>query len=78
MPASRSIDVVFVHGLFSSAKVWTTFDKLIAADPELADLVTTHCFEYDSPAFSLRPDRRIAEIDDVADRLRTYLQRDLE
>lgn len=77
MAAPRPIDVVFVHGLFSSAEVWTSFKQLIATDPELADVVTVHCFEYDSPFIRLRVDRRIAEIDDIADRLRTYLLTEL-
>jgi pimeloyl-ACP methyl ester carboxylesterase len=65
--------VVFVHGLFSSADTWTSFKRLVITDPELADFVTAHCFKYDSPFIRLRVDRRIAEIDDIADRLRTYL-----
>jgi pimeloyl-ACP methyl ester carboxylesterase len=77
MAAPRPIDVVFVHGLFSSAQVWTCLKQLIAGDPDLADFVTVHCFEYDSPVIRLRLDRRIAEIDDIADRLRTYLSTEL-
>lgn len=77
MAAPRPIHVVFVHGLFSSAEVWTSFTQLIAEDPELVDVVTVRCFEYDSPVIRLRVDRRIAEIDDIADRLRTYLSTDL-
>jgi hypothetical protein len=76
MPTLRPIHVVFVHGLFSSAKVWTAFEDLIGRDPDLS-FVTVHCFEYSSPVIRLRIDRRIAEIDDIADRLRTYLTTEL-
>ncbi|HET8662524.1 MAG TPA: alpha/beta fold hydrolase [Micromonosporaceae bacterium] len=62
-----------MHGLFSSAKAWAQLKHLLSTDPELSGFLTIHCFEYDSPLFRLRPDRRIAEIDDIADRLRTYL-----
>ena len=66
--------VIFVHGLFSSAAAWETFERLIAADAELAEFVTTSCFSYDSPKIRLRPDRRIADIDDVADQLAVYVE----
>lgn len=71
------VHLVLVHGLFSSAKVWKTFHGLITTDPELSDWVTVHCFEYDSPLVRLRPDRRVAETDDVADQLGTFLETDL-
>jgi pimeloyl-ACP methyl ester carboxylesterase len=77
MAAPRPIDVVFVHGLFSSAGVWAVLEALIAADPELTDFVRINRFEYDSPLARLRVDRRIAEMDDIADRLRTYLSAEL-
>jgi hypothetical protein len=77
MAGPRPIQVIFVHGLFSSAAVWASFGCLIADDPELADFVAVYYFEYDSPFLRLRLDRRIAEIDDIADRLRTYLSTDL-
>jgi triacylglycerol esterase/lipase EstA (alpha/beta hydrolase family) len=77
MPATRAIDVVFVHGLFSSGEVWKPFKQLIAGDPDLADFANIHCFEYDSPFIRLRLDRRIAETDDIADLLRTYLSTEL-
>ena len=77
MAALRPIDVIFVHGLFSTAEVWTSLKELIAGDPDLSDFVTVHCFQYDSPVIRLRLDRRIAEIDDIADRLRTYLSTEL-
>ena len=77
MVTPKPIHVVFIHGLFSSAEVWTPFKQLIADDPELTDFVTLHCFEYDSPFIRLRVDRRVAEIDDIADRLRTFLVTEL-
>jgi pimeloyl-ACP methyl ester carboxylesterase/tetratricopeptide (TPR) repeat protein len=67
------IHVIFIHGLFSDATVWADFQQLIQNDPELAGFVTTECFSYDSPWIRLRPDRRIADIDDIADQLGTYL-----
>ncbi|MCX4672343.1 alpha/beta fold hydrolase [Streptomyces sp. NBC_01381] len=65
---------MLVHGLFSSAEVWTSFRELITTDPELSGRVTVHCFQYDSPLARLRPDRRVAETDDIADQLDTYLK----
>ncbi|MFF4756157.1 alpha/beta fold hydrolase [Streptomyces sp. NPDC002514] len=72
--ASMRVHLVLVHGLFSSAKVWDTFATLIRTDPELADRVDVHPFEYDSPLVRLRPDRRVAETDDIADQLGTFLE----
>jgi hypothetical protein len=71
------LHAVFVHGLFSSVEVWAPFTQLIADDPDLAGFVTTQCFGYDSPIIRLRMDRRVAEIDDIADRLRTFLVTEL-
>ncbi|MYU47986.1 alpha/beta fold hydrolase, partial [Streptomyces sp. SID7803] len=70
---STRVDLVLVHGLFSSAKVWKAFEALIADDPELAGWVSVHTFQYDSPLVRLRPDRRVAETDDIADQLGTFL-----
>ncbi|WP_094217530.1 alpha/beta fold hydrolase [Streptomyces diastatochromogenes] len=75
--ASTRVHLVLVHGLFSSAKVWKAFETLIGTDPELADWVSVHPFEYDSPLIRLRPDRRVAETDDVADQLGTFLETEL-
>ncbi|WP_053716520.1 alpha/beta hydrolase [Saccharothrix sp. NRRL B-16348] len=77
MAPSEPVDAVFVHGLFSAGRTWDRFVNLIAADPDLSGRVRTHVFEYPSPKFSLRPDRRIATADDVADRLSTYLRHEL-
>ncbi|MFF0476529.1 alpha/beta fold hydrolase [Streptomyces sp. NPDC004284] len=75
--ASTRVDLVLVHGLFSSGKVWQAFEALIADDPELAGWVSVHTFQYDSPFVRLRPDRRVAETDDVADQLGTFLETEL-
>ncbi|MCX5195470.1 alpha/beta fold hydrolase [Streptomyces sp. NBC_00249] len=74
MAVRTRVHLVLVHGLFSSAKVWKAFHSLITTDPELSDWVSVHRFEYDSPMVRLRPDRRVAETDDVADQLGTYLE----
>lgn len=70
---SGRIYVVFVHGLFAEPATWAAFEKLIAHDEDLSGKVITHCFRYNSPVFRLRPDRQIAEVDDVADQLATEL-----
>ena len=61
-------------GSSPSPTIWTNFCALIRKDPELEDFVTTSCFAYDSPYFRLRPDRRIADVDDIADQLATFLE----
>ncbi|WP_189383069.1 alpha/beta hydrolase [Streptosporangium nondiastaticum] len=71
------VHLVFVHGLFSSAKVWSAFRQLITTDDELSGWVHVRCFAYDSPFVRLRPDRRVAETDDIADHLSTYLATEL-
>ncbi|MFC8239961.1 alpha/beta hydrolase [Streptomyces chartreusis] len=68
------IHVVFVHGLFSDAGTWGKFKDLIAKDRDIKRRVTVHPFGYDSPKIRLRPDRRIADVDDIADRLGAYLR----
>jgi hypothetical protein len=77
MTAPKPVDVVFVHGLFSSAKAWASFTDLISLDPDLAGFIRVHCPSYSSPRLRLRPDRRIAEIDDLGDWLATYLSAEL-
>ncbi|MFI5836349.1 alpha/beta fold hydrolase [Micromonospora sp. NPDC051300] len=67
-----AVDVVFVHGLFSSRRAWAQMARLLADDPDLPS-VRVHFFEYDSTVVRVRPDRRIPEMDDIADRLGTYL-----
>src|SRR5215213_5219980 len=39
---TKSIDVVFIHGLFSSRAVWASFERLIGEDSELDGLVSVH------------------------------------
>ncbi|MFF0433741.1 tetratricopeptide repeat protein [Streptomyces sp. NPDC004327] len=75
--ASTRVHLVLVHGLFSSARVWQAFTALIEDDPELAGWVSVHPFAYDSPLVRLRPDRRVAETDDIADQLGTFLETEL-
>lgn len=70
------IDVVFVHGLLSSRRAWLPMTKLLSKDPELPGL-RIHFFEYASQLVRFRPDRRIPHLNDIADRLRTYLRDDL-
>jgi pimeloyl-ACP methyl ester carboxylesterase len=72
---SERLGVVFVHGFLSSAATWSPFLRLIEDDADLAAF-ETHTFAYPSPPLSLNPLRRIPDIDDVADSLRTYLTHD--
>lgn len=65
--------VILVHGIFSSPKVWSPFEELIAADRDLAH-VETLPFDYETPVVSLNPLRRIPSFDDVADSLRGYVE----
>ncbi|MGW3894502.1 alpha/beta fold hydrolase [Micromonospora profundi] len=73
---SERLGVVFVHGFLSSAATWTPFLRLIETDVDL-DFVDPYTFEYPSPPVSLHPLRRIPDINDIADSLRTYLTHDL-
>ncbi|WP_433788450.1 effector-associated domain 2-containing protein [Actinoplanes sp. CA-252034] len=73
---SQRLGVVFVHGFLSSAATWSAFLHLIEDDPDLASY-ETDAFAYPSPPVSLNPLRRIPDIDDVADSLRTHLTHDL-
>jgi hypothetical protein len=77
MPVPGQIHVVFIHGLFSRAKTWGRMQELVEADPELAGLAAVRLFSYESRPFRFNPARRVAEIDDIADRLHTYLHTDL-
>ncbi|MDF3300736.1 alpha/beta hydrolase [Streptomyces tropicalis] len=74
MAMPQRTHVVLVHGLGSSAQMWQPFRDLLTADPELAGLVGVHAFAYRSPRVRLRPDRRIGDLDDIADRLGTWLR----
>ncbi|MFH7595796.1 alpha/beta fold hydrolase [Streptomyces racemochromogenes] len=77
MAVRTRVHLVLVHGLFSSARVWTAFHGLLATDPELAGWLSVHRFRYDSPLVRLRPDRRVAETDDIADQFGTFLETEL-
>jgi pimeloyl-ACP methyl ester carboxylesterase len=65
--------VVFVHGLFSSGQIWSSFRDLIVSDSDLAGLNLLD-FEYPSPKFGLNPLKRIPDFDVLADSLGTYLE----
>ncbi|PPK65644.1 tetratricopeptide repeat protein [Actinokineospora auranticolor] len=65
------VHIVFVHGLFSSPAVWNRFTELLETDEELRGKVRVSTFEYVSKKYSFRPSRRIPNLDDVADKLRT-------
>ncbi|MFD5625219.1 alpha/beta fold hydrolase [Streptomyces sp. NPDC127072] len=67
------VHVVFVHGLYSNAAVWDRFRQLLAGDRQLQGVVA-HCFGYKSRKVRGRPDRAIAEYDDIADSLATFLR----
>ncbi|WP_435205058.1 effector-associated domain 2-containing protein [Micromonospora sp. bgisy143] len=66
------LGVIFVHGFLSSAATWSPLLRLIETDADLGFL-DLHPFEYPSPPISLNPLRRIPDINDIADSLRTYL-----
>lgn len=67
--------LVFVHGLFSSARTWDRFVQLIRADPALEDVEVLR-FSYPSPKFNFNPMKRIPNFNVLADSLRTYLEVD--
>ncbi|MGW8597611.1 esterase/lipase family protein [Streptomyces sp. NPDC055893] len=67
------LGVVFVHGLFSSEKTWDPLVRLLASDEELAS-ITVRKFGYVSPKLRrFRPDRRTADYNDLAERLKTLV-----
>ncbi|HEU5357045.1 MAG TPA: alpha/beta fold hydrolase [Actinocrinis sp.] len=67
---------MFVHGLFSDSATWDDFSKALRSDLSLGS-VQIHLFDYETPKLRIRPDRRIPELDTIADQLRTYLTSDL-
>jgi pimeloyl-ACP methyl ester carboxylesterase len=70
---TTNLGVVFIHGLFSSEKTWDPLARLLESDEELAS-VTVRRFGYASPKLRrFRPDRRTADYNDLADRLKTFL-----
>jgi tetratricopeptide (TPR) repeat protein len=68
----KKVGVVFVHGLFSSPKTWSSFAKLIQEDPDLTH-IELMLFRYASPIALFNPLRRIPSFNDVADSLRGFL-----
>jgi pimeloyl-ACP methyl ester carboxylesterase len=68
--------LVFVHGILSSARIWSAFTSLIEADQELATF-DVRPFEYESPLTRWWPGRRIPNVDLVAGSLGTFLAHDL-
>ncbi|QXJ23809.1 tetratricopeptide repeat protein [Actinomadura graeca] len=72
--APEPVQVVFVHGVFSSStKTWPNFVRLIEQDEDLAGAVTLlTSFDYPSPKVRRRPDRRIPELEDLGHLLRTF------
>jgi internalin A len=68
----QRLAVVFVHGLFSSTDVWSSFAELIRADSDLS-MLTLLRFPYSSPVARVKPTRRIPNFNDISDSLGTYL-----
>lgn len=68
--------LVFVHGLFSGPAAWDEFTRVLRDDPDMRD-VQVHTFAYKTPKLLLRPDRRIPELDTIAEQFRTFLVSDL-
>ncbi|MFF2657333.1 esterase/lipase family protein [Kitasatospora sp. NPDC058032] len=73
MPARDRVAVVFVHGFFSGPHTWDPLVNLLEEDEEMK-FADVHRFPYSSPKLRLRPDRRIPDFNDLADRLRTFLE----
>ncbi|MFB7245674.1 hypothetical protein CW362_09550 [Streptomyces populi] len=70
---TTNLGVVFIHGLFSSERTWDPLVRLLESDEELA-AVTVRRFDYASPRLRrFRPDRRTADYNDLADRLKAFL-----
>lgn len=65
--------VVFVHGLFSSAKTWKSMQKLLSEDPDLEGLTLLN-FTYPSPKLRINPLRQIPDFDVLAASLQTCLE----
>lgn len=65
--------VVFVHGFLSSAMTWQPLISLFNADKDVFARYALLPFEYDSPKFRLRPDRRIPNLAMLADSLSTFI-----
>lgn len=72
---TTNLGVVFIHGLFSSEETWDPLARLLESDEELAH-VAVRRFGYATPKFRFRPDRRTPDYNDLAERLKTFLQYD--
>lgn len=70
---TERVAVVFVHGLFSSARTWSAFNALMRDDRALGDFDRFE-FEYWSPFFKFNPLRRIPNYTAIADTLLTFLE----
>ncbi|MDD7968429.1 alpha/beta fold hydrolase [Actinomycetospora lemnae] len=69
--------VVFVHGLFSSARVWHPTVACVRADADLG-AYDVETFEYSTPRFLRSISTRIPDLNVIADKLATFLQRKQE
>lgn len=69
---TERVAVVFVHGLFSSARTWSAFDTLMRDDSALRDFDRFE-FDYWSPFFKFNPMRAIPNYTAIADTLLTFL-----
>jgi pimeloyl-ACP methyl ester carboxylesterase len=72
-PAIKSAVAVFVHGLFSSARVWDSLVSLLETDKEIMESYDLMRFEYSSPKWKIRPTQRIPDFETVAGSLSTFL-----
>jgi TPR repeat protein len=70
---TERVAVVFIHGLFSSARTWSAFNVLMRDDPALAGFDRFE-FEYWSPVYRFSPVRRIPNYTAIADTLLTFLE----
>jgi pimeloyl-ACP methyl ester carboxylesterase len=64
---------VFVHGFGSDASCWDNLLGLLRGDPRVAARFDLTCFSYTTPWFNLHFLRRIPEISDIGQQLRTFL-----
>ena len=71
--AIKSAVVVFVHGLFSSARAWDSLISFLEADDEIKESYDLMRFEYSSPKWKIRPTQRIPDFETVAGSLSTLL-----
>ncbi|MBU3064753.1 alpha/beta fold hydrolase [Nocardia sp. NEAU-G5] len=76
MPSARAA-VVFVHGMFSSARTWSQLIERMGEDAELGERYRVFPFEYASPKVRVSPLRRIPDYDVIADDLTTFLDVDV-